>query len=157
MATFEKRDIVEVIGEYVELTGPHGYDNSPYYKGLCPFHDDSNPSFMVFPNIQKFVCYTCYPERGDVIDFIRKFKNVDFETAKSIVTTELADEEVATRKMKAGVTDINVSNKLFSIRANNLFHLIDFETATAIMKSVDRALEQGHWRIASDILTEAGV
>ena len=45
----EANDIVDVVGGYVALR-PAGA--GPTYKGLCPFHDDSRPSFQVDPRYQ---------------------------------------------------------------------------------------------------------
>lgn len=56
----EKADIVEVIGEYVKLE-KKGND----YKGLCPFHNDSNPSLSVSPAKKIYKCFSCN-EAGNV-------------------------------------------------------------------------------------------
>lgn len=58
-------DIVQVIGSYVELRKV-----GPEWKGLCPFHDDHNPSMCVIPHKQFFWCHC--GAAGDVIDFVRK-------------------------------------------------------------------------------------
>ena len=50
----EKADIVEVVGEYVKLE-KKGND----YKGLCPFHNDSNPSLSVSPGKRVYKCFSC--------------------------------------------------------------------------------------------------
>jgi hypothetical protein len=50
------------------------------YKTLCPFHEDKNPSFYVYPDSNRFICYGC-GERGDAIDFIMKLKRVSFKEA----------------------------------------------------------------------------
>ncbi len=68
-------DIVSVIGSYIALK-----KRGAEYIGLCPFHDDHNPSFMV--NKQKGIatCFACN-ETYDVIDFIQTIDGVDFPTA----------------------------------------------------------------------------
>jgi len=40
------------------------------WQGLCPFHDDRNPSFFVDVQRHRFVCFGC-KARGDVLDFVR--------------------------------------------------------------------------------------
>jgi DNA primase len=45
--------------------------------GHCPFHDDHHPSFCVYPDRNRFVCYGC-GEKGDAIDFIMKMRNISF-------------------------------------------------------------------------------
>lgn len=41
------------------------------WKACCPFHDDGTPSFYVYANERRFVCYGCNAE-GDVLDFMRR-------------------------------------------------------------------------------------
>lgn len=48
--------------------------------GLCPFHNESGPSFTIYLNTNKFWCYGCSAGM-DVIDFIQKRDNCDFITA----------------------------------------------------------------------------
>lgn len=71
----EKNDILEVVSSYVDLKGSH--EN---HKGLCPFHNEKTPSFMVNEKKQIFKCFGC-GEGGDVISFIMKKENMDFMEA----------------------------------------------------------------------------
>ena len=45
--------------------------------GLCPFHDDSNPSFSVNLENGRFNCFSC-EAKGDVFSFYMQRHNVDF-------------------------------------------------------------------------------
>lgn len=65
-------DIVEIISGYVPLkkTGAN-------YKGLCPFHREKTPSFVVNPAKQIYHCFGC-GEGGNVFDFIMKVENSSF-------------------------------------------------------------------------------
>ncbi len=72
-------DIVDVVGSYVTLR-PAGQT----YKGLCPFHDDSHPSFDVDPRRQRYRCWAC-DKAGDVITFIQEFEHVRFIEALEIL------------------------------------------------------------------------
>ena len=56
-------DVVERAG--VSLQRP----DQPF-QGLCPFHEDRTPSFFVYADRQRFVCYGC-KVWGDVLDFVR--------------------------------------------------------------------------------------
>lgn len=49
------------------------------WRGLCPFHSEKTPSFVIFPN-NRFKCFGC-GETGDAIDFIRKLKGFSFKEA----------------------------------------------------------------------------
>jgi DNA primase len=75
----EASDIVAVIGGYVALR-PAGR----VFKGLCPFHNDSRPSFQVDPNYQNYRCWSCN-QVGDVFEFIKKFEKVEFREAVELL------------------------------------------------------------------------
>ena len=59
-------DIVRVVGEHLTLK-PKGRE----FVGLCPFHDDRNPSMCVIPAKQIFHCFVC-GAGGDVFTFVQK-------------------------------------------------------------------------------------
>jgi DNA primase len=72
-------NIVDVISRYVALTKA-----GANYKGLCPFHGEKSPSFVVSPQKQIFKCFGC-GVGGDVITFIKEIEHVDFiEAAKML-------------------------------------------------------------------------
>lgn len=71
----DNSDIVEVIGEYINLK-KKGND----YKGLCPFHNDSNPSLSVSPQKKVFKCFSCNAA-GNVISFVQRIENISFMDA----------------------------------------------------------------------------
>ena len=54
--------------------------NGKSYFGLCPFHDDTNPSFSVNPSKNLWQCFGC-GAGGDVIRFVEMFDQVDFKEA----------------------------------------------------------------------------
>lgn len=68
-------DIVAVISEYVPLK--KGGKN---FKGLCPFHQEKNPSFMVDEERQIFHCFGC-GEGGNIFTFIMKMEKLNFPEA----------------------------------------------------------------------------
>jgi len=68
-------DIVEVIGRVVSLK-----KMGSNIKGLCPFHNEKTPSFVVSDANQMFYCFGCNVS-GDVINFMQKYYNMDFRTA----------------------------------------------------------------------------
>lgn len=71
----EKTDIVSLVGEYVDLRKA-----GTNFKGLCPFHDEKTPSFMVSPDLQIFKCFGC-GESGDVYSFLQKYEGMEFPEA----------------------------------------------------------------------------
>lgn len=70
-----RNDAETVIGSYVSLRRA-----GTNLKGLCPFHSEKTPSFTVYPQDNSFYCFGC-GAGGDVITFIRKRENLDYQAA----------------------------------------------------------------------------
>ena|SRR3990167_10748598 len=49
-------------------------------QGKCPFHEDENPSFAIYPETNSWYCFAC-GEGGDVFDFYMKKRGIDFKQA----------------------------------------------------------------------------
>lgn len=71
----EAVNIVDVVGEFVNLR-----KSGVNYKGLCPFHDDKTPSFMVSPARQICKCFSC-GEGGNAINFLMKHEQITYPEA----------------------------------------------------------------------------
>lgn len=69
-------DIEDVIGSYVALKRSGGSN----LKGLCPFHSERTPSFVVYRDTQSYYCFGC-GAGGDVINFIMRQENLDYISA----------------------------------------------------------------------------
>ncbi|MCP4704272.1 MAG: toprim domain-containing protein, partial [candidate division Zixibacteria bacterium] len=65
---------------YVQSRGIKLVKNGKEYKGLCPFHKDTNPSFSVNPVRQLWICFSC-DTGGDVIKFVQKMDKLSFHEA----------------------------------------------------------------------------
>ena len=72
-------DIVDVISSYIPLT-----KKGKNYFGICPFHDDTNPSMSVTRDKQIYKCFSCGAS-GNVFNFIMDYENVDFKEAARIL------------------------------------------------------------------------
>lgn len=72
-------DIVELVGQTVALKRA-----GKNWKGLCPFHQDRNPSFDVNPHIGRYTCWSC-GERGDIFTWVEKTQHVTFAEALQIL------------------------------------------------------------------------
>lgn len=72
-------DLVDLVSERVQLkrTGKN-------YSGLCPFHEDRNPSFNVSPSTGRYKCWSC-GEAGDVFTWVMKTQNLDFIEALKLL------------------------------------------------------------------------
>ena len=64
--------IVDFISNYVALT-----KSGKSYKGLCPFHSEKTPSFMVNDDKQIFHCFGCH-KGGDVFKFLMEYKKISY-------------------------------------------------------------------------------
>ncbi len=68
-------NIVDVVSEFVSLRKA-----GVNYKGLCPFHDDKTPSFMVSPSKQICHCFAC-GEGGNAVNFLMKHEQITYPEA----------------------------------------------------------------------------
>ena len=75
-------DIVELVGREISLA-----QKGKEWKGLCPFHQDRNPSFSVTRQTGRYKCWSC-GEAGDIFTWVMKRQNVDFVEALRILAKE---------------------------------------------------------------------
>ena len=68
-------NIVDVVGRVVALKRA-----GANHKGVCPFHNEKTPSFVVSEQKQIFTCFGCGAS-GDVIKFTQRYYNLDFNEA----------------------------------------------------------------------------
>lgn len=71
----QKTDIAVLVGGYVQLKNA-----GRNLKGLCPFHEEKTPSFMVNEELQIYKCFGC-GKGGDVYKFLMEVEGLDFREA----------------------------------------------------------------------------
>ncbi len=67
-----RNDIVDVIGEKIPLE-----KRGKNYFGICPFHDDTNPSMSVSREKQIYTCFSCHAT-GNVFTFLMNYEHKEF-------------------------------------------------------------------------------
>lgn len=75
-------NIVDVVGRTVQLKRA-----GSNYKGVCPFHNEKTPSFVVSEQKQIFTCFGCGAS-GDVIEYVKRYYNLDFSEAVEKIAAE---------------------------------------------------------------------
>lgn len=100
-----RTDIVDVVGNYVQLKR-----KGRLYGGLCPFHSEKTPSFVVYPETQSFYCFGC-GAGGDVITFVRKINNLDYVEAVKMLAGRagmpMPEEDDKAGRLRSRVLAIN--------------------------------------------------
>ncbi|MBE5779331.1 MAG: DNA primase [Clostridiales bacterium] len=79
----QRADIVSVIGSYVQLK-----KNGHRYSGLCPFHNETAPSFSVDSQKQFYYCFGCKAS-GSVIQFVMDIEHLSFPEAVEHLAEQL--------------------------------------------------------------------
>jgi DNA primase len=110
-------DIVEFISDYVALK-----KSGQNYKGLCPFHSEKTPSFMVSQTKQIFHCFGC-AAGGDVVSFLMKHDNLPFGEALQYlakksglkITDSAFDKNFSAKRQK--ILQVNEEAMKFYMRA----------------------------------------
>lgn len=143
----EKTNVVDVIGQYVQLKK----SGSKNYSGLCPFHNEKTPSFSVAEDKQFYYCFGC-GRGGNVFSFIQEIEGLSF--AESVIkVAELEGIEVAEKYQDvSGENEVNSKQQqLIQMheKAAEVYHHMLVNTAAG-----EAALDYLHKRGLDDQLIE---
>lgn len=138
----EKTNIVEVIGQYVQLK-----KSGKNYLGLCPFHEEKTPSFSVAEDKQIFHCFGC-GKGGNVYTFLQELEGISFPEA----VKKVADMEQIPLSIEISSEPVNQTSgqqQLIALheRTRDLYHHLLMNT-----KVGEEALAYLHGRGLSDEL-----
>lgn len=129
-----KIDIVDVIGERVPLV-PKGKN----FFGVCPFHEDTNPSMSVSRDKQIYRCFSCGAS-GNVFNFLMNYEHKEFRE----VLKELGD--------RVGINTSSIKISKQNTKYDNLYEAYDFST-----KYFQNNLASTVGRSARDYLLKRGI
>ena len=140
----EKTDIVEIIGERLPLV-----KKGKNYWGVCPFHDDNNPSMSVSRDKQIYKCFSC-GAAGNVFTFLMNYDHMDFKEALKY----LGD--------KVGINTSNVKIKKKDTKYDPMYDAYELSEKyyqnnlnTTYGKTAKKYLESR--KITDDIIKEFGI
>lgn len=91
----QKVDIVDVVSSYIPLT-----QKGKNFFGVCPFHDDTNPSMSVSREKQIYRCFSCGAS-GNVFNFVMDYEHLSFKEVIKILG----------EKANVNVSGIVINNK----------------------------------------------
>lgn len=116
-------DIVDVVGKVIALrkTGNN-------YKGICPFHNEKTPSFVVSETKQIYTCFGC-GATGDVINFIERYYNLDFKGAVEMLAKEYG---------------INIDGAFSGTKVNDEYYEINRQAARFFFRALRERSNPGY-------------
>lgn len=123
----QNTSIVEVVSEYLPLTRK---GNS--YFGVCPFHDDKNPSMSVSDSVRMFNCFSCNT-KGNVITFVAKYENISFDQA-AIKLAERIGLKINTNISKEAQKLERLENIMDEAAKFYSFYLLNSEEGVSALK-----------------------
>jgi DNA primase len=141
----EKVDIADFIRQYVPLM-----QAGKNLKGLCPFHKEKSPSFVVSPDRQIWHCFGC-GVGGDIFGFLMKYENIEFIEALKILA-ERAGISIA----QIGSSDQKKYDALYEINrvAKDFFKASLREDLTPAKETADEGLVRAALEIFEGAVVE---
>jgi DNA primase len=124
-------DVVELVGRFVNLRKA-----GQNYKGLCPFHGEKTPSFMVNPRKGIFHCFGC-GVGGDVFGFLMRQDRLSFPEAVRVLARQAGvalPEERGPRSGDSGREDLYRAMELAAAFYNERLWNADGERARAYIE-----------------------
>lgn len=138
-------------------------------KGLCPFHSEKTPSFIVFPDKGNYHCFGC-GANGDVFGFVMRTQNIDFGEALKVLAQKAG---VALPTRRAEAIEGQKRGRLYEINeaAARYFHnlllnadaaraareyLQKREVSTKTIEAFELGYSLGSWQSVSDYLINKG-
>ncbi len=159
-------DIVDFIGNYVQLKKA-----GRNYKALCPFHSEKTPSFVIFPESQRWRCFGACGEGGDIFTFAMKIEGWDFSQALQFLaqkagielepfTPQQAKSHEATERLRGLLADATQFFHRQLLQAPNAAHARAYVEKRGLLAGTVALFEIGYaphsWDAATSYLLERG-
>lgn len=80
----------------MEEDGIDVMEQANHWKCVCPFHDDTNPSLVIFKDTHYYKCYAC-GEKGDVYDYLWKQRGMGYSRAVEYLNINHVKKQVIKR------------------------------------------------------------
>ena len=129
-----KIDIVDIIGERIPLVA-----RGKNFFGVCPFHDDSNPSMCVSREKQIYTCFSCHAT-GNVFTFLMNYEHIDFR------------ETLRYLGEKVGINVSGIQIKQKTSKFDKLYEAYRFS-----VKYFQNNLSSSYGKIAKNYLVSRGI
>ena len=110
----DQSDIVDIIGRRVQLN-----QKGNNFWGICPFHDDTNPSMAVNQDKQFYYCFVCNA-KGNAINFLRDFENLDFVDAVESIASAVGLEVPKTHQTVDTTQALNINTRTAKVYEEQL-------------------------------------
>ncbi|MBI2096768.1 MAG: DNA primase [Candidatus Sungbacteria bacterium] len=152
-------DIVPFVQGYVKLQRA-----GVNWKGLCPFHSEKTPSFIVSPSRQTWHCFGC-SKGGDVFKFLMEVENLEFRDALKALAeragVELRREDPRVRTERERMYAImETAAKFFEAEIKKTPAVIDYLTRRGVkLETIEEfriGYAQDSWDGLSNFLRERG-
>lgn len=127
------------IVDFVERSGVSLRPAGVSFKGLCPFHQERTPSFVVSPEFQTYRCFGC-GATGDVIHFVMNLEGIGFVDAVKYLASECG-VEVDTSMDSAPAEDFSSLRECLRDSAN--FFLKSFRKLPAEHPAIAEVVSRG--------------
>lgn len=140
-------DIVDVVQEYIDLS-----KKGKNYWGICPFHNDSNPSMSISPERQMFNCFSCGAS-GGVFKFVQDIEKISFKEALKKLGEKVGVEVRVSEninkyneKQKKIIDALNDAMDFYmlSIETNEANHALKYSTERGITPKIRELFSIGY-------------
>jgi DNA primase len=154
-----KLGIEDLVGSYIQLKKA-----GRNLKGLCPFHNDSHPSFMVSPEKGIAYCFACN-NGGDIFKFIQLIENVDFPEAVRILAqrtgVRLPEFKPQAHNQRERVVEMNrLATKFFAEKLEESPKFMEYFTGRGLKEETIKKFKLGYapdsYNALKEVLSKAG-